>query len=106
MVDESNDDRLDRTFGALADPTRRRMLVLVREAGALRVGNLAAAFDMSLNGASKHIKVLERAGLVQREVRGRVHWIRPDPAGALHALGWLSEHHQFWRSRLRALDTH
>lgn len=102
MVDNSP-QRLDAVFHALADPTRREMLRnLARREHS--VGELAAPFEMSLAAASKHIKVLERAGLVQREVQGRTHVCRLD-AGPMHAgLEWMRHYEQFWNGRLDALE--
>ena len=95
-------DRLDAVFHALADPTRRAMLRDL-SAGQRTVGELAAPFAISLAGASKHIQVLERAGLVQREVQGRVHVCRID-ARPLHAgVEWLRHYERFWNSKLDAL---
>jgi len=102
MVD--NNRHLDDLFRALADPTRRAML---RElaAGPRTVGALAAPFDISLAGASKHIQVLERAGLLRREVSGRVHTCRLD-AGPLHTgAEWLRHYERFWNQRLDALES-
>ncbi len=102
MVEESS-ERLDAVFHALADPTRRAMLRSL--AGEARsVGELAAPFDISLAAASKHIKVLERAGLVQRNVQGRTHVCRLD-AGPMHAgLEWMRHYERFWNERLDALE--
>ena len=95
-------ERLDAVFHALADPTRRAMLRDL-SAGQRTVGELAAPFAISLAGASKHIQVLERAGLVQREVQGRVHVCRLD-ARPLHAgVEWLRHYERFWNSKLNAL---
>ncbi len=107
MVDNSSkrhDSRLlDDVFRALADPTRRAMLSGLA-AGPRTVGELAAPFDISLAGASKHIQVLERAGLVQREVQGRMHVCRLD-ARPLHAgAEWIRHYERFWNSRLDALE--
>src|SRR5687768_9395863 len=96
-------ERLDAVFGALADPTRRAML---RELAAQprTIGELAAPFEISLAGASKHIQVLERAGLIQREVQGRVHTCRLD-ARPLHAgAEWIRHYERFWNSKLDALE--
>ena len=96
-------ERLDAVFGALADPTRRAML---RELAAQprTIGELAAPFEISLAGASKHIQVLERAGLIQREVQGRVHTCRLD-ARPLHAgAEWLRHYERFWTGKLDALE--
>jgi DNA-binding transcriptional ArsR family regulator len=100
MVDESS---LDAVFHALSDPTRRAMLrSLSRQHSS--VGELAAPFHMSLAAASKHIKVLERAGLVQRQVHGRIHTCRLQ-AAPLHAgLEWMRHYERFWNERLDALD--
>lgn len=96
-------ERLDAVFGALADPTRRAMLrdLAVRPR---TVGELAAPFAISLPGASKHIQVLERAGLVRREVQGRVHTCRLD-ARPLHAgAEWLRHYERFWNQKLDVLE--
>jgi DNA-binding transcriptional ArsR family regulator len=96
-------ERLDAVFGALADPTRRAML---RELAAQprTIGELAAPFEISLAGASKHIQVLERAGLIQREVQGRVHTCRLD-ARPLHAgAEWLRHYERFWNQKFDVLE--
>ena len=101
MVDNST--HLDDLFRALADPTRRAMLHDLA-AGPRTVGELAAPFDITLAGASKHIQVLERAGLLRREVSGRVHTCRLD-AGPLHmGAEWLRHYERFWNQRLDALE--
>lgn len=94
---------LDDVFHALADGTRRRMLESLR-LGERRIGELAAPFDMSLAAASKHVKVLERAGLVQREVRGRVHVCRLDAEALRRADEWLEHYRQFWSASLDRLE--
>lgn len=103
MVNKSQaPERLDAVFHALADPTRRAMLRDL-SAGQRTVGELAAPFAISLAGASKHIQVLERAGLVQRQVQGRVHVCRID-ARPLHAgVEWLRHYERFWTDKLDAL---
>ncbi len=95
--------QLDAVFHALGDPTRRRML---RElaGGERTVGQLAAPFAMSLAAASKHIKALENAGLVRREVRGRTHLCRLDPGPLASAYQWLSFYERFWTDRLDTLE--
>lgn len=102
MVDQSA-SQLDTVFHALGDATRRRM-VQALAAGERSVGELAAPFDMSLAAASKHIKALEAAGLIRREVRGRTHICRlaPEPLAAAH--DWLAFYEHFWTSRLDILD--
>lgn len=102
MVDK-NALRLDGVFHALADATRRAMLRDLA-AGPRTVGELAAPFAISLAGASKHIQVLERAGMVRREVQGRVHTCRLD-AQPLHAgAEWLRHYERFWSGKLDALE--
>lgn len=102
MVDNTS-GRLDAVFHALADPTRREMLRnLSRQPR--KVGELAAPFDISLAAASKHIKVLERAGLVQRTVQGRNHVCRLE-AQPMHAgMEWMRHYERFWLERLDALE--
>ena len=101
MVEQSS--RLDAVFGALADPTRRAMLRDLAKQPRT-IGELAAPFDISLAGASKHIQVLERAGLIRREIQGRVHLCRLD-ARPLHAgAEWIRHYEKFWTSRLDALE--
>jgi DNA-binding transcriptional ArsR family regulator len=94
---------LDAVFHALADPTRRAMLQSL-SSQERTVGQLAMPFRMTLAAASKHVKVLERAGLVHRAVRGRRHICRlePDPLAGAHA--WLKFYERFWTERLDALE--
>ena len=94
---------LDRIFQALADPTRRAMLAELRQRER-SVGELAAPHRISLAAASKHIKTLERAGLVKRTVHGRTHLCALDAAPLADADGWLREYAQFWNQRLDALE--
>lgn len=72
--------------------------------GEKTVGQLAEPFEMSLAAVSKHIKTLEGAGLIRREVRGRTHVCRLDPRPLEQAHGWLGFYRQFWTERLDALD--
>ena len=99
----TSDARLSRVFQALADPARRRIIALLRESGELPVGVVAEAFSMTLNGVSKHVKVLERAGVVRRRVEGRVHWLSVDWSALQAAYEYLHAHHHFWSTRLDAL---
>jgi DNA-binding transcriptional ArsR family regulator len=100
---EHESDRLDAVFHALADRTRREM---VRSLAAHEhsVGELAAPFHMSLAAASKHLKVLERAGLVRRTVEGRTHRCALEPAPLAEGDAWLRRYEAFWSHRLDALD--
>jgi DNA-binding transcriptional ArsR family regulator len=95
--------QLDTVFHALGDATRRRML---RElvSGERTVSQLAEPFAMSLAAASKHIKALENAGLICREVRGRTHLCRLDPGPLASAHQWLSFYERFWIDRLDVLE--
>lgn len=94
---------MDDVFQALAHEARRDMLR--RLAGhELTVGELAEPFDMSLAAASKHIQVLEHAGLVQRTVMGRKHLCRLNPGPLASAVDWLRFYERFWTDRLDALD--
>lgn len=95
--------QLNSIFHALGDATRRQML---RElsGGERTVSQLAEPFAISLAAASKHIKALENAGLIQREVRGRTHVCRLDPGPLASAFEWLSFYERFWTERLDLLD--
>ncbi len=95
--------QLNSIFHALGDATRRSML---RElaAGERTVSQLAEPFSISLAAASKHIKALENAGLIRREVRGRTHLCRLDPGPLASAQEWLSFYERFWTDRLNILD--
>ncbi|WP_290539227.1 MULTISPECIES: metalloregulator ArsR/SmtB family transcription factor [Alcanivorax] len=97
------DQHLDAVFAALADPTRRAMLQQL-EQGPRSVGELAEPFAMSFAGASKHVKVLEKAGLIHREVQGRIHHCRLNAAPMAEADAWLKRYRAFWNSKLDALE--
>jgi|SRR3954470_9761691 DNA-binding transcriptional ArsR family regulator len=100
---ESETRRLDTVFHALGDGTRRRMLRALA-GGEHTVGQLAKPFAISLAAASKHIKVLEGAGLIRREVRGRSHICRLEPGPLASAHQWLAFYERFWSGRLDALE--
>jgi DNA-binding transcriptional ArsR family regulator len=98
-------DQLSTTFAALADPTRRAILARLAK-GEATVNELAEPFPISLQAVSKHLKVLERAGLI---ARGRTAQLRPSrlQGEALgEAAGWLAEYREFWEQRIDRLDTH
>ena len=95
--------QLDTVFHALGDATRRRMLRQLAE-GERTVGQLAEPHAMSLAAASKHIRTLEQAGLLSREVRGRIHLCRLEPGRLASADEWLRYYERFWTDRLDALD--
>jgi DNA-binding transcriptional ArsR family regulator len=94
---------LDQVYGALADPTRRAILGILAE-GEVNVGSLADRFPISLNGVSKHVKVLERAGLVERTVQGREHRLHLNAEPLREASMWLEHYRTFWDARLAALE--
>lgn len=98
----SDDDRLDAVFGALSHRVRRAMLQRLMQ-GPVSVSELAAPFDMSLPAVSKHIKVLERAGLVQRAIDGRVHHCHLDAKPLEGANGWVAHYRRFWEGSLDRL---
>lgn len=100
---EHNEAQLNDLFRALSDPTRRAMLAHLAH-GPRTVGELAAPYAISLAGASKHIQALERAGLVRREVQGRVHTCRLDAAPLHHGAEWIRHYERFWSGRLDALE--
>ena len=94
---------LDLAFAALSDPTRREIVQRLAK-GAARVTDLAQPFDMSFNAVSKHVKVLERAGLVRRTRAGREHHIALDPEPIRRIAGWASRYERFWSNRLDQLE--
>ncbi len=97
------DSGLDAVFHALGDATRRRMLHALAD-GEQTVSQLAEPFDMSLAAASKHIKALESAGLIAREVQGRTHTCRLAAGPLANAHEWLRHYEQFWNLRLDTLE--
>ncbi len=95
--------QLDSVFRALGDPTRRHMMAELAS-GEKTVTQLAEPFDMSLAAVSKHIKVLESAGLLQRQVNGRVHVCTINAQPLAKVSDWLHHYEQFWTSRLDVLE--
>ena len=100
---EFRTSQLDSVFHALGDATRRQMLRDLAK-GERTVGQLAEPFAISLAAASKHIKALENAGLIRREVRGRTHLCRLEPGPLARAHEWLSFYQGFWTERLDLLE--
>ena len=94
---------LDETFAALADPTRRQILVTLTE-GDRTVSDLAAPHDMSLPAISKHLTVLERAGLITREREGRVRRCHLEREPLADALQWIADYGRFWEQRFDSLE--
>lgn len=95
--------RLDGVFNALCDPTRRAILARLTDTDA-RVTDIAAEFPISLNSISKHIRMLERAGLVRREITGRDHVLSLNAAPLAEAAQWIEHYRRFWEDRLAALE--
>ena len=95
---------LDEVYRALADGSRRAIVWRLAAEGELKVTELARPFDVSLNAVSKHIKVLERAGLVERTIRGREHRLKLRPEALRDAAKWLEHYRAFWEKRLDALE--
>ncbi len=96
-------NKLDDILVALADPKRRAILRRLAR-GEARVTELAAPFDVSLNAISKHIKFLERAGLVRRRRIGREHVLRFRPEPLREVQDWINKQRAFWQSSLQAMD--
>lgn len=101
----SNDARLDLVFGALSDRTRRALLASLADGSAM-VTELAAPFSMSLPAVGKHLKVLERAGLVKRTISGRVHRCALSARPLRDAEDWLIQYQRFWDETLDGLVEH
>jgi DNA-binding transcriptional ArsR family regulator len=99
VASELDEARLDGVFSALSDVTRRRLVHLLAEREQT-VSELAAPFDMSLAAVSKHLSVLERAGLVKRRIDGRTHYCSLRPEALAGALDWIAIYRQFWQRRL------
>lgn len=96
-------EQLDAVFHALADPTRRAILEALTN-GAGTVTEIAKPFDMSLPGVSKHIRVLEKAGLIDREVDGRTHRCRLEHTPLMNAREWIDFYSTFWNDKLDRLE--
>jgi len=95
---------LNQTYAAIADPTRRAILVRLMQSEA-RVTELAEPFDISLNAVSKHLRVLERAQLVRRRIKGRDHYLSVNIEPLQEAAKWIETYQKFWEERVDALET-
>lgn len=95
--------RLDSTFAALADPTRRAILSRLARKGEASVTELARPFNMSLPAISKHLRVLEESGLIKRQIDGRVHHVRLNAKPMKAATRWMEYYSRFWEHQLTAL---
>ena len=99
-----NENKLSLLLKAVSDITRRSLLTLLCQQGKTRVTDLARVYDLSLNAVSKHIKVLEKAGLVQRETVGRTHWIMADLTQTTEIEDWFRSLKSIWALRLDSLN--
>ncbi len=104
MVEYNNDKVLSDLLKAVSDTTRRALLTQLCQQGPSRVTDLANYYDMSLNAISKHIKVLEKAGLVSRKTIGRTHWIEADLKQLAVVENWFKALKSIWELRLDKLD--
>ncbi len=104
MVEQESHDKLTDILKAASDPTRRAVLTLLAQYGPQRVTNIAGHFEMSLNSVSKHIKVLEKAGLVARRTEWREHLIEVQMAPLEEIDRWFADLRSIWAQRLEALD--
>jgi DNA-binding transcriptional ArsR family regulator len=102
-MDEYAHGSLDRTFHALAHPIRRAILARLVERSAT-VLEIADQFPISLNGVSKHLKVLEHAGLIRRSIEGRTHHCSLEAANLREAGAWIDYYRPYWEQRLDALE--
>jgi len=100
---EHQSRQLDGIFNALCDPTRRAILARLTDSDA-RVTEIAAGFPISLNSISKHIRMLERAGLLRRSIVGRDHVLALNAGPLADAQAWIEKYRRFWEGRLAALD--
>jgi DNA-binding transcriptional ArsR family regulator len=100
---EYSSGELDLVFSAVSNTTRRAIVARLAESDA-RVTDLASAFPISLNSTSKHIQVLEEAGLLRRTIRGRDHILSLDAAPLAEAAGWIEHYRRFWSDQLASLD--
>jgi len=100
MVEYNDEQMLSETLKCMSDPTRRSLLTRVCQEGPCRVTDLAALYDISLNAISKHLKVLERCGLITRTTSGRVHWIEANLTNVQFVENWFQELKSIWELRL------
>jgi DNA-binding transcriptional ArsR family regulator len=97
--------RLDEVFGALSDATRRKMIERLAR-GPMTVGEMSLGFSLSQPGISKHVKVLERAGLLKRDIVGRAHYCRLTPKSIEAASSWIDAQRRFWSGTVDQLEAY
>ena len=105
MVEDERDDELSLTFAALADPTRRAILARLAE-GEATVNELAVPFDLTQQAISRHVKVLEHAGLISRTATAQFRPCRLEPERLDGAVDWIARHRKLWGDRFDRLDDH
>lgn len=105
MVERINPNALNAVLKAASDPTRRAVLTLLAQNGPMKVTDIAKRFDLSLNSVSKHIKVLEAAGLASRRTEWREHLIEVQMAPLSQIDHWFADLRSIWALRLDALET-
>src|SRR5262245_32431264 len=99
-------DRLSDVLTAISHPSRRAMLGTLARSGPARFTDLARPFDVALNAITKHIKLLERAGLIKREKQGREVFISFQAEPLLEVAGWVNQHEKFWNTRMDQFQKH
>ena len=104
MVEYDDNKSLSEILKAVSDTTRRSLLTQLCQQGTSRVTDMAESYDVSLNAISKHIKVLEKTGLVTRRTIGRTHWIEPKIERVRLVENWFKELKSIWELRLEKLD--
>ena len=100
-----NNPQLDQIFGALSDATRRGMLAQLSQ-GETNITALAAPYKISQPAISKHVRVLEKAGLIKRTKRGREHVIQANPTAAEQARDWIDYYAQFWKEQFEDVEAY
>lgn len=101
----NEEQKLNRIFSALSDPTRRQMLLRM-SAEEMSVANLSEPFDISKSAITKHLKILESAGLLHRTIEGRVHRCRLDPEPLAVVSNWVNFYEEFWNKKFDALEAY
>lgn len=100
----NQNDRLDKIFSALSDSTRRRMIELLKDSGELSIQQLSENFDISFQGVSKHIKVLEKAGIIAKRREGYFFLCSYDESAITPAYDWMATNYQLWAEGLDKLE--
>ena len=105
MVEHNDEQMLSEILKSMSDPTRRSLLTRVCQEGPCRVTDLAALYDVSLNAISKHLKVLEKCGLITRTTSGRIHWIEANLTNIHIVENWFRDLKSIWELRLDTFST-